>query len=97
MMVMKATLASSGRLGHERHLLADMIHIHARLDRQLAVGLQHALGHALGHLGGGIADIDLAGGDVEGAAVQDGGFGQAGDGVLGRGIGRGMRAAAGRR
>ena len=69
-----------------------MIHVHARLHRLAAVGLQHALGHALGHLGGGIADIDLARGDVEGPPVQDGGFGQAGDGVLGGGVGRAVRA-----
>ena len=38
----------------------------------------------------GIADIDLAAGDVEGAAVQGEGFGQSGQRMLARGIGRGI-------
>jgi hypothetical protein len=47
-----------------------MLHVHARLDRHLAVGLHHALGHALGHLGGGVADVDLADRDVVLAQVE---------------------------
>ena len=40
------------------------------------------------HVGRGVADIDLAAGDVESAPVERERLGQAGDGVLGRGIGR---------
>ena len=50
-----------------------------------------ALGHPGGHLGRGVADVDLTAGDVVGAAVERGGLGQAGDRVLGRGVGRGVR------
>ena len=52
-----------------------------------AVGLRHARGHPLGHLGGGVADVDLAAGDVVLAAVERGRAGEAGDRVLGRGVG----------
>ncbi|MEI9987453.1 MAG: hypothetical protein WDN69_32535 [Aliidongia sp.] len=66
--------------------------------RDGAVGLHHAIGHPFGHRRHGIADIDLAAGDVEGAAVKRGRFGQASDGVLGRCIGcRNSAAAHGRR
>ena len=67
--------------------LATALDVHARLDHGRAVGLQHALGHALGHRRHGIADVDLAAGDVVGAAVERGRLGEAGDGVLGRGVG----------
>ena len=38
-------------------------------------------------VGRGVADVDLAAGDVVLAAVERGRLGQAGDGVLGRGVG----------
>ena len=49
--------------------------------------LQHSGAHAVGHGGGGVADIDLAAGDIEGAAVEGDGFGESGDGVFGGGVG----------
>ena len=68
--------------------LADMVDIHARLDPAGAIGLRHAARHPVGHVGGGITDVDLATGNVPGAAIERGGFGEAGDGVFGGGIGR---------
>ena len=44
------------------------------------------------HLGRGVADVDLAAGDVVLAAVERGRLGQAGDRVLGGGVGRRVRA-----
>ena len=41
----------NGKAGHVQHRLADVRHVHQRLDLDRAVGLRHALGHALGHLG----------------------------------------------
>jgi hypothetical protein len=75
MMVMNWTLASSGRPPWDDRV-GDVLHVHRRLDRERAVGLRHALLHPLGHLGGGVADVDLAAGDVEGAAVERGRLGQ---------------------
>ena len=56
--------------------------------RTLAVRLQLTRARDAGHIGQGIADVDLAAGDVVLAAVQRRGLGQAADGVLGGGIGR---------
>src|SRR5439155_785874 len=68
------------------------LHVHARLDAHLAIRLHHAFRHALGHLGGRVADVDLAAGDVERASVERDGLGDAAHGVLGRGVGNGHRA-----
>ena len=57
----------------------------------VAVRLRHALRHPLGHLGERVADVDLAAGDVVLAAVERGRLGEAGDRVLGGGVGRGVR------
>ena len=65
--------------------------VDARFDGDAAVGLRRALLHRLGHFGLGVADVDLAAGDVEGAAVERDRFGQARDRVLGRGVGRAHR------
>ena len=69
----------------------DVLHVHQRFDRDLAVRLQHALRHPLGHFGERVADVDLAAGDVVLAAVERGGLGEAGDRVFGGGLGRGIR------
>src|SRR5207302_6522276 len=57
-----------------------------------AVGLHDTLAHGAGHLGAGIADVDLAAGDVVGPAVQGGRAGEPGDRVLGGGVGDRQRA-----
>ena len=87
---MNSTLASSGRRGHVGDGVADRLRVHARLLLHRAVGLHHAGAgdHAVRHRGCGIADVDLADRDVVHAAVEIGGLGEAGDGVLGRGVGR---------
>ena len=82
------------QVGHVAHRLADDAHVDQRLGRDLAVGLRHALGHARGHLGGGVADVDLAHRDVVLAAVERRGLGEAGDGVLGGGVGDRIAGAA---
>ena len=48
--------------------------------------------HALGERGGGIADVDLAAGDVVAAAIERRRFGEAGHRMLGRGVGDRARA-----
>ena len=53
----------------------------------LLCAARKAADHALGHRRFRIADVDLADRDVIGAAVEIGGLGKAGDGVLGRGVG----------
>ncbi len=65
----------------------NVLHIHGRLFDDRAIGLRHAALHALGHLGQCVADVDLAAGDVVFAAVERGRFREAGDRVLGRGVG----------
>jgi hypothetical protein len=72
--------------------LADMIDVHQRLGLDRSVGLRDALRHARGEFGFGIADVDLADGNVVFAAVERGRLGDAGDGVLGRRVRRGVRA-----
>ena len=62
-----------------------MFDIHQRLWSHGAIGLRHARLHRGGQFGGGIADIDLATGDVEVAAIERDRLGQPGDGVFGRG------------
>ena len=47
-----------------------MLHVHGGLDGDAAVGLTDALLHGQGHLGGGIADVDLADGNVVLAPIQ---------------------------
>jgi Sulfate permease family len=76
-----------GQAGHVADGPGHVGHVHARLGPDAAVGLEGAGGHALGHLGGGVADVDLPAGDVVGPPVQRGRPGQAGDGVLGGGVG----------
>jgi len=61
--------------------------IDARLGLDLAGGLEppdRGVGVALGR---GVADVDLAAGDVEPAPVKRQGAGETGQGVLGRDIG----------
>jgi Sulfate permease family len=81
-----------GQAGHVAHGPGHVGHVHARLGADAAVGLEGAGRHALGHLGGGVADVDLAAGDVVGAPVQRRRSGQPGDGVLGGGVGGRARA-----
>lgn len=81
-----------GRHGrHEDNRAGDVCHIHRRLLDDRAVGLRHAALHPLGHLGQGVADVDLAAGDVIFAAVERGRFSQPGDRVLARGVGDRVR------
>ena len=87
--VMNWTLVSSGRRpcrGRRRRRASRRSAVRGRV----AVGLQGSDGDAGAHLGGGVADVDLAAGDVVGAAVERDALGEAGDGVLGGGVGRGV-------
>ena len=90
--VMNSTLVSSEQARHVDHRLADIVGVHARLRPLAAVGLQHAGDHALGQRRAGIADVDLAAGDVVAPAIERGLLGQAGDAVLGHRIGDRVRA-----
>ena len=48
-----------------------MLHIHSRLSgTDIAIGLQGAYAQTRAHVGGGVANVDLAAGDVVGAAVE---------------------------
>src|SRR4029079_18818217 len=64
-----------------------VLYIEHRLGRNRAVGLHHAGLHAAAHGGVGVADVELAAGDVVLAPVERGTLCQGGDGVVGRGIG----------
>ena len=57
----------------------DVLHVHRRLDGDSPVRLRHAVLHPGRHLGLGVADVDLAAGDVVLPAVQGGRLGQPGD------------------
>jgi hypothetical protein len=48
----------------EQDGLRHVRHVHRRLGGDRAVGLEDSRLHPLGHLGGGVADVDLAAGDV---------------------------------
>ena len=69
-----------------------MVHVHGRFHGDGTVRLLHALRHAARHRRRRIADVDLAGADVVLAAIQHHRLGQARDGVLGRRVGRAVRA-----
>src|SRR5262245_19725165 len=68
--------------GHVQHRARDVLDVDARLGREPPVRLGHARGHLLGQLGGGVADVDLAAGDVVLPAVERRALGQPGDRVL---------------
>ena len=97
MIVMNCMLASSGRLAMCSTASATCCDVHHRLDGDLAVGLRHALRHPRRHVGQRVADVDLAARDVVLAAVERRRLGQPGDRVLGRGVGRRVRARRVRR
>ena len=96
---MNSTLASSGKSGHVGDRVADRLRVHARFVFHRAVGLHHAGAgdHAIRHRRRSVADVDLADRDIVLAAVEVGGLGETGDRMLGRGIGRGVRARRVRR
>ncbi len=60
-----------------------MRRIYPRLHLELAVGLRHALAHLCRHVGGGVADVDLATGDIILASIQGNRLGKTGNRVLG--------------
>ena len=64
-----------------------MLHIEHRLRHDIATRLRHAGLHASAHVGVGVADVELAAGDVERPAVKRDALGQARDGVLGCRVG----------
>ena len=84
---------------HEQHVgverqarhVADgrtaVLHVEHRLGRDLAVGLHHAGLHAPAHGRVGVADVELAAGDVVLAPVERRALGEPGDGVLRGGVG----------
>ncbi len=76
------------KAGHVDHGASNIVDIHRRLDFDRAVGLRHTLFHARRHIGRGIANVDLAAGDVVFAPIEGRRFGQPGDGVFGGRIGR---------
>ena len=88
--VMNCTSASSGRFAIYT-IASATCWTSMRGSTFGAIGLQHAFVHACGHLGGGVADIDLAAGDIEVRPSREIGFRQSGDGVLGGGVGRVIR------
>src|SRR5580704_8623317 len=46
-------------IGHESDLLPDVVHVHAWLDRHLAIRLHLPIGRASGHRRGRVANVDL--------------------------------------
>ena len=80
------------QVGHIENRFGDVADIHARFHFHRTVSLGHALRHARGHLRGGVADIDLAAGDIEGASVERDALRETCDGVFGGGVWGGKRA-----
>ena len=80
------------QLRHVDEAVDHVLHVEGRLRQHRAVGLQRPGRHVRGHVGGGVADVDLPAGDVEGPAVERNRLGQPGDGVLGGGVGGGAGA-----
>src|SRR5271166_5012653 len=78
--------------GHIDDGIGDVAYIHARFHHLRAVRLGYAGSHAFGHFRGGIADVDLAAGNIVGAAVEGNGFCESGDGVFGGSVRRGVRS-----
>ena len=81
-----------GQAGHVNDRPSDVLEVDRRLGGDPAVGLQGAPNHLPGHLGPGVADVDLAAGDVVRPAVERGRLGQAGDRVLARDVGSRQRS-----
>src|ERR1700722_3694848 len=75
--------------GHVKHGLCNGIQIHPRFDDHFAVGLQRPAGDPR-HARTGVADIDLAAGNIVRAAIERDGPGQPGDRMLGRRVRRGI-------
>ena len=59
-----------------------MFDVHDWLGLNIAARLRHTGFHASTHVGVGIANIELATGDVERPTIERDAFGQAGDGVF---------------
>ncbi len=78
--------------GHVDDRIGDVIGIHPRLARNGSIGLGNAGDHSRRHVGCGVADVDLATGDIERPAIERDGAGQAGNAVLGGRIGGGAGA-----
>ena len=89
MTVMNGTFASSGRLAMYTTASATCFSSISGSCTVAPIGLQGAGGGAAGH-DAGVADIDLAAGDVPGAAIERNGPGEPGDGVLGGRVGCGV-------
>jgi len=83
-------LASSGRRGHGEDGVGDALHVHEGLGPGFATGLQQAGFRFGGHLGFGVADVDLAAGDVYLRPSRAVHFVRAGDRVLAGGVGGGV-------
>ena len=64
MMVMLRIFASSGKACHMHDGIGDVSDIHPGLGRDASIRLQDAAAHAFGKRGRGVADIDLAAGDL---------------------------------
>jgi hypothetical protein len=76
--------------GQSRHVddgIGRMPHLHQRFGAHRSVRLKRAPGQSRAQLRGSVADVDLSAGDVEPAALERDRLGQAGDGVLGGGLG----------
>ena len=83
MIVMNWTFASSGSPAMKATASAACWGSNVGSGHDRPVRLRRARRDPLGHLGVRVADVDLAAGDVVGAAVERDRLGQAGDGVLG--------------
>ena len=81
MIVWKSTLAVSGQIGHGQHRVGDVGHIHHR--RRFAACRAGGLGDAAQEVGLGVADVDLAAGDVEWPTIERDLAREPCDGVLG--------------
>src|SRR5438067_13390962 len=61
-----------GEAGHVHERACHILELDSRLNRDVPVRLRYTVHHTLRHLGGGVADVYLAAGDVVLAAVQRG-------------------------
>lgn len=72
--------------------VSDVLGVETRFGGGGAVCLEHTIIHVGGHVGGGVANINLTASDMRGAVIERDGFGETGDGVFSRVVGRGVGA-----
>ena len=69
---------------HIHHGVGGMLHVHSRLYRDFAVGLDNAILHFFCQRSCGVTDVDLTARNIVFAPIESQRFGEPGNGMLGR-------------